>query len=161
VRGERDYQGVCYEGATWQALKDTAQIPGGADWVCVARAGRDGVDGRTPTIRGTFDVYKKYAQFDVVTFDGASYIAGRDDPGICPGDGWQLIAARGARGQKGSPGPRGEKGDNGERGEPGVTIEAWPLDRERYRASPRMSNGTVGPMLELRGLFEQFQWETS
>jgi hypothetical protein len=30
------------------------------------------------------------------------------------------------------------------------------IDRERYRASPLMSNGTVGPMLQLRDLFRQF-----
>jgi hypothetical protein len=42
-----------------------------------------------------------------------------------------------------------------------VSIVSWQIDCERYRASPLMSNGTVGPMLELRELFEQFQLETS
>src|SRR5215471_8176533 len=39
-------QVVCYEGALYQARKDTAQVPGGSDWICVARAGRNGCDGR-------------------------------------------------------------------------------------------------------------------
>lgn len=46
-------------------------------------------------------------------------------------------------------------------GEPGQTIISWQIDRESYRASPLMSDGTVGPMLELRELFVQFQLETS
>src|SRR5215471_6236850 len=41
------YEGevVSYDGSLYQARKDTAQSPGGSDWVCVARAGRDGCDG--------------------------------------------------------------------------------------------------------------------
>jgi hypothetical protein len=35
---------------------------------------------------------------DIVTFDKSSFIARHDEPGPCPGDGWQLIAAHGARG---------------------------------------------------------------
>jgi hypothetical protein len=35
------YQGefVCHEGSLYQARRDTAQVPGGVDCVCVARAG--------------------------------------------------------------------------------------------------------------------------
>src|SRR5262249_30554504 len=46
---------VCHEGALWQACKDTAQVPGGSDWICVARAGRDAV---TPKIHGAYDAHK-------------------------------------------------------------------------------------------------------
>jgi hypothetical protein len=53
------------------------------------------------------------------------------------------------------------RGERGVKGEPGPSIVSWQIDRERYRASPLMSNGTVGPMLELRGLFEQFLSETA
>jgi hypothetical protein len=42
---------VSYDGALRQACKDTAQVPGGSDWICVARAGRDGL---TPNARGRF-----------------------------------------------------------------------------------------------------------
>ena len=35
---------VCHAGALWQARKDTAQVPGGSDWICVACAGRDRYD---------------------------------------------------------------------------------------------------------------------
>jgi hypothetical protein len=40
-------------------------------------------------------------------------------------------------------------------------IVSWQVDRERFRASPLLSNGTVGPMLELRSLFEEYQAQTS
>jgi hypothetical protein len=66
-----------------------------------------------------------------------------------------MISRQGRQGRKGETviGPRGAKG---EKGEPGTTLHSWQLDPERYRVSPLMSDGTVGPMLELRRLFEQF-----
>jgi hypothetical protein len=94
--------------------------------------------------------------------EGQSFIAVRDNPAGAPGhgDGWQLVAARGVKGERGVEGPRGHKGDRGCTAEP-VTIHSWQVHRDRYRASPLMSNGAVGPMLELRPLFEQYQLETS
>jgi hypothetical protein len=149
---------VCHEGALYQARKDTAQAPGGSDWVCVARAGHDGCDGQTPNFRGRHDAYQKYQQFDVIEFDGSSFIALYDTPGI-PGDpGWQILSKNGSRGPVGDTGPRGRRGA---RGEAAPTIISWTLDCKNYRAIPTMSNGTQGAVLELRGLFEQFVLETS
>jgi len=48
-------------------------------------------------IRGTYDSQAKYSANDIVACNGASFIARHDDPGICPGAGWQLIAAQGKR----------------------------------------------------------------
>jgi hypothetical protein len=149
---------VCHEGSLYQAEKDTAQVPGGSDWIRVARAGRDAV---TSNVRGTFSVDETYKQLDIVVSDGASFIAKHDNPGICPGDGWQLLSRQGRPGRKGETGERGTRGERGEKGETGPSIVSWQIDRERYRASPLMSNGMVGPMLELRPLFEQFLSETS
>jgi hypothetical protein len=95
-----------------------------------------------------------------VTFDKGSFIARHDDPGRCPGRGWLLITAHGAPGEKGSLGPRGPQGAKGEKGDPGTTIVGWQIDRPNYQAIPMMSDGTEGPPLPLRGLFEQFQDET-
>jgi hypothetical protein len=146
---------VCHDGSLWQACKDTAQAPGGSDWVCVARAGRDGL---TPNICGTFNAHETYARFDVVECDGASFIAIRDNPGVpgITGDGWQLMSRPGGRGLAGEIGPRGRKGERGARGEATPTIILWTIDRKRYRAIPTMSDGKVGVPLELRELFEQF-----
>ena len=49
-------------------------------------------------IRGTFAPSTAYACGDVVAKDGGSFIARKDNPGSCPGPGWQLLARQGARG---------------------------------------------------------------
>ena len=51
--------------------------------------------------------------------------------------------------------------EQGDKGETGATIVSWQIDHERFRASPLMSDGTVGPMLELRSLFEEYLAQTS
>jgi hypothetical protein len=68
---------VSHNGSLYQARRDTAQSPGGSDWICVARHGRDAI---TPSIRGDYDAHERYAELDVVSYDGASYIAQHDDP---------------------------------------------------------------------------------
>jgi hypothetical protein len=50
-----------------------------------------------------------YQRLEIVAYNKGSFIARNDDPGPCPGDGWQLITAHGARGEKGAQGPRGEQ----------------------------------------------------
>jgi len=125
-----------------------------------AAAGREGIDGLSPMVRGTFDPKVTYTRLDIVAFNKCSFIARHDEPGLCPGDGWQLIAAEGACGEKGSPGPRGAQGAKGEKGDPGPSIVGWQIDRAKYQAVPIMSDGGEGPPLELRGLFKQFDDET-
>jgi hypothetical protein len=147
---------VVHDGACWQAAKDTAQVPGGSDWLLIAKAG---CDGRSIILRGEYDPRDCYARLDVVTRAGSCWVATRDNPGVLgESDGWTLVAAHGEPGDRGAPGLRGHRGD---RGPSGAKIHSWQIDRERYRASPLMEDGTVGAMLELRGLFEQFQIETS
>jgi hypothetical protein len=111
------YEGevVTHDGATYQALRDTAKQPPHDDWRCIASAGRDG---RSFSIRGTYADGEEYRALDVVALNGASFAARYDNPGACPGDGWQLIAAqgkRGAPGERGAPGGRGEAGPKIER----------------------------------------------
>lgn len=112
------YEGVlmAHRGAMWQATKDTAQEPGGGDWVCVAGAGkdgRDGKDGTTPNVRGTYSSAGTYKKLDIAITDGAAFIATRDNPGKCPGPGWQMISCQGKRGHVGQRGERGERGPPG------------------------------------------------
>ena len=92
---------------------------------------------------------------------GSSFVALKDAPGPCPGDDWHLLASRGSRGSRGAEGARGIMGLRGERGAAALTIQSWELDRARYTATPRMSDGSTGPPLELRALFEQFFAEAS
>ena len=146
---------VAFGGSTYQAKRDTAQAPGTADWTCLARAGRDGA---SLTVRGTYDPRDAYAYLDVVAYNGASFCARKSAPGSCPGPDWQLLAKIGKAGPRGE---RGIKGQRGERGEAAPAIHAWEIDRARYVATPIMSDGSSGPALELRALFEQFLLETS
>jgi hypothetical protein len=78
---------VTLDGSTFQAIRDTGRQPPHDDWVCVAQAGRAGVDGRSFAIRGTWEPDGLYRELDVVAMNGASFVAKSDDPGPCPGDG--------------------------------------------------------------------------
>src|SRR5690606_5059362 len=77
------YEGeVCtFEGGAFQALRDTGKAPTHEDWICIVRAGRDGADGRSFAIRGTYAEDAEYRVLDVVAMNGASFAARRDDPG--------------------------------------------------------------------------------
>lgn len=154
-------EGIHYEGAvvthrsgTFQASKDTATEPGHADWICLAARGEDG---RTPEITGTFDAGRSYKRLQIVALNGGSFVALKDDPGACPGAGWQLIASPGKRGEKGASGDRGERGL---RGEIGPAIVGWRNNLKTYEAVPVMSDGTEGPPLNMRDMFERFMIET-
>lgn len=144
-----------YDGALYQALKDTAREPGGADWICLAAAGRDG---RSLNVRGTYSPEERYSHLDIVAFNGSSFVALKDGPGPCPGDDWQLLASAGKRGRDGAPGPRGERGLPGE---PGPIVVGWKVDVHAYTATPVLSDGMEAAALPLRDLFEQFASETS
>jgi hypothetical protein len=154
------YEGavVTYAGALWQAVKDTAQAPGHKDWICLAAAGRDGA---SINPRGLYQEASDYQRLDLVALNGGSFIAKEDDPGPCPGAGWQLVASQGSRGIKGEKGigERGPKGDKGDKGESAPRLVSWRIDRGNYRAIARMSDGSE-LVMELRELFEQFHGDT-
>ena len=97
------YEGeVCsHDGATYQASADTGRAPPHADWTCIAAKGRDGTDADQIEPEGTFDPERQYRRLSVVMLNGASFIAKKDDPGPCPGEGWQLMAQQGKRGGPG------------------------------------------------------------
>lgn len=116
---------VTHEGSVYQAIRDTGRPPPHEDWRCIAAAGRNGEDGRTFRVRGTWSETAEYRALDVVALNGAGFVARRDQPGPCPGEGWQLIASQGKRGQPGERGPSGEKGD---RGPPGPAVRSIQID---------------------------------
>lgn len=105
------YEGavVAHKGSLYQASVDTGREPPHADWTCLAARGENG---RSIDVRGTYEDGGEYRRLDIVALNGGSFIALRDSPGACPGDGWQLLAGRGKPGQavKGEPGPRGLPG---------------------------------------------------
>lgn len=137
------YEGavVTHEGSTYQAVRDTGRAPPHEDWHCLAAAGRDGADAREMEPLGAFDAEKKdYRRLNVVMVGGASFVATRDDPGPCPGDGWRLLAQQGKRGNQGERGPEGKKG---ERGEPGPALIAASIDGEGMLTLTNADGSTV------------------
>jgi Collagen triple helix repeat (20 copies) len=159
---------VTHLGALWQVQRDTGQAPPHSDFLCLARAGRDGADGRTPQVRGLWQADGVYHQLDLVSLNGSSFIARKDAPGSCPGDDWQLIVSQGKQGKPGEPGAPGERGMPGERGARGdrgadgrnLELASWHIDKENYVITPLLSDGKRGPALNLRALFQQFVDET-
>ena len=97
---------VVHAGALWQARSDTVHAPPHDDWVCLARAGRDGM---TPTVRGTYDVHEVYQRLDIVAPDGAAFIAKKNAPGICPGSDWQMISRQGRQGKRDESLPKADR----------------------------------------------------
>lgn len=120
------YEGdvVTFDGRTYQAQRDTGKAPHHSDWICLAERGTDGANGQGFTIRGTYDPEGSYDALDVVALNGASFAARQDNPGPCPGEGWQLLAAQGKRGKEGEPGRRGEPGP------PGPSVVAMAINGE-------------------------------
>jgi hypothetical protein len=92
--------------------------------------GRDGQDGRSFTVRGTYADGDSYEALSVVALGGSSFVALCDDPGPCPGAGWQLVSPRGKAGPPGIRGDRGERGEPGEAGPPGRSPVAMSLSDE-------------------------------
>ena len=120
----REGEVVTHEGGTYQANRDTGKSPPHADWTCLAAPGRNGLDARSIVVRGTHSDDAEYSALDLVAMNGGSFIAKRDNPGPCPGEGWQLVASQG---KAGKPGDRGAPGPVG-RGEPGSPVIAASID---------------------------------
>lgn len=169
VQGEKGDQGPAGEqgekgekgdgGAAGEKGQDGAN---GADGI--GRDGKDGErgepgerggDGRSFRIRDTYDPAERYEQCDVVTLNATWFVARADDPGPCPGAGWKAgpTARRGEKGERGERGPRGEP--------QALRIVEWDIRAKTYEAFPLLSDGTLGPPIPLRALFEQFQAETA
>ena len=118
------YEGdiVVREGSSYQAKRDTSRAPPHDDWVCIAAAGRDA---RMAKVCGTHREGETYEYLDVVALGGSSFVARADDPGPCPGAGWQLVASAG---RAGKPGPKGERGERGLPGLPGPYLVRGYID---------------------------------
>lgn len=149
IQGEKGEKGEAGAiGAAGSAGKDGTNGDPGRD-------GANGLDGKSFTIRDTYDPKETYQQCDVVTLNATWFVARQDDPGPCPGPGWKA----GPSARRGEKGERGERGQRGEPGTMGREVAAWEINRKDYVLIPVMSDGSKGPELALRSLFEQFQAE--
>jgi len=118
--------------------------------------GERGEPGEVPYVGevcGLFDPERCYRRFDLVSLHGAEWRAKCDAPGPLPGEGWALGSKAGERGKRGEIGPRGE------RGMPAASIAEWRV--RDYRAVPVMSDGSIGPALDLSALFAQYHIEAA
>jgi hypothetical protein len=147
---------VTHNGGTYQALCDTAKSPPHGDWAVLSAPGLDGLhgsdgrDGRSFHICETYDPKETYEALDVVTLNSTWFVAKKDNPGTCPGPDWKA-------GPTGKKGERGERGPQGERGQQGVNgREPVGWVQQDYTFTAVMDDGSPGPQLPLRGVFEKF-----
>ena len=110
--------------------------------------------GLVPHVKGVWQETESYSALDICMKDGAAWIAKHSNPGLLPGEGWQILSCKGERGKIGPIGPRGEQGPPGPRGEPGVNLNGWLIDG--FRVTPILGGGVPGPMLDLRPLLQKF-----
>ena len=125
---DRVYRGgdvVTSNGSLFQAVRDTGKPPDHQDWRCIVRGGKDGVDGRPFRVRELWSIDKDYQALDVVALNGSAFVARVDNPGPCPGSGWQLLSARGKTGKTGD-----RSTVKGDRGPPGPSVVSMSVDGE-------------------------------
>jgi hypothetical protein len=144
------YEGdlVTHAGSLYQARCDTGREPPHDDWLCVAAKGEAGEPPYVGEICGAHDPKRTYRKFDLVTFNGTEWRAAEDDPGELPGSGWRMASQRGAHGKAGDRGPAGPAA---------ASIVDWAM--KGYQAVPIMSDGSLGPALDLREVFELYHAE--
>jgi hypothetical protein len=118
--------------------------------------GEPGPEPYVGEVCGLYDAAREYRKYDLVTLHGAEWRARQDAPGALPGDGWALAAKAGERGKRGEIGPAGMRGLPGNSA---PVIVEWAV--RDYRAVPVLSDGSVGPALDLRELFEQYHAEAA
>jgi hypothetical protein len=98
-------------------------------------------------VRGTHNDTELYLANDIVALNGSSFVALKDRPGDCPGDGWQLLASAGKRG------PRGERGPIGPRGAEAPRWRSVMYDAGKNAFVVRLSDGSIGAVISVDCVF--------
>ena len=89
----------------------------------------------------------------------ARSFADRDNPGACPGMGWEVLTRAGRtgiRGERGAQGPARLEGHQGDKGNDAAEIVSWCVDDTAYRVIGFRSDGKPVKELNLRPMFERF-----
>ena len=119
--GETPVPGLSWKfiGDIWlqHVLGETARGPAGAPGPSGPQGptgpeGPEGQPGQGLHVQGTWMNAMNYAANDVVSYDGSSWVAKRNNINVTPNGGydWLLVARKGAAGQKGDIGPQGPAG---------------------------------------------------
>ena len=132
-----------------------------------------------PNYRGAYNSNTEYKEYDVVTYNGSSYMFLKSAQGLAPtvNDGLCFILAQrgekgekgekgergeqglpGAKGDKGDPGAKGEQGEpgqKGEQGEPGQKGETGPrgIQGEKGEKGIQGEKGEPGTSLKIGGIY--------
>ena len=99
-----------------------------------------------------------YGELDIVALNGGSFIARQDNPGACPGDGWQLHRPKAKPRQAGEPAASASRRTRAS-GRQGRARRGAGELADRRRANivlARYVGWAQGTALNLRKLFEQF-----
>jgi hypothetical protein len=99
-----------------------------------------------PRVMGTYISDATYNYLDIVAMNGSSFVALKDRPGDCPGDGWQLLASAGRRG------PKGERGLQGRTGAIGSTLRWLSFDSQCMALIVTLADGSQ-TTIPLKALF--------
>jgi hypothetical protein len=94
--GSVTYEGeiVTYAAQRGRRSETRRRLPGGADWLSLAKGGRDGANGRSIVFRGAYDMRESYAAMDMVAHEGQSFTAAGDNPTGLPGDSADWLLSR-------------------------------------------------------------------
>ena len=134
----------CTWAAPIRAVRHRPRAPHRA--AVVATAGRDGcdsTDGQSLRVRGTYRAGEVHAALDIVAHGGGSFIARRDNPGECPGDGWQAQSLpRRRRANAGCKANRARRAS-------APHIVGWDIDRDSYTVAALLSDQTRSEPLDL------------
>jgi len=163
---------VVRRGGIYQAKRPTDEEPGpdSRDWICITN-GFDrfhvDADGWTltyvvtdtigtehrsvyevphPNPRKTWDPAETYSYYDLVIWDGGSWLATKANPKGEPGKSgdWTVLAMRGPRGPKGERGDMGRMGPEGPMTPTAKVLDAW----VEY-----LNQGNGTPVLAYRGIW--------
>jgi hypothetical protein len=86
------------------------------------------------------------------------FMATKDAPGLCPGADWRSGPV-GVRGKPGDRGPAGPIGPMGRAAPDPREIVEYVINEGDYTITPVMSDGTLGPIIQARALFERYDAE--
>lgn len=111
-----------------------------------------------PSPKGTYDPNLTYQAFDLVNWQGSSYLALTDvplgqEPDIAPTY-WTIYAEKGTDGQDGATGPQGPQGDPGPQGPQGPQGIQGPAPAHEW------GDGTTNPASSLRFQNSDGTWGT-
>ena len=104
------------------------------------------------TPKGEYDPNTTYSKLNIVSYEGASYVANGPTRGNPPTDTqhWTMLSQRGEQGKQGVQGPQGPRGEQGPAGPQGPPGETGPQ-------GPQGEKGDTGTGLDILGTYDNLE----